>query len=286
MKGSNLETAAQYTRRVLNQGIRAKKALGQNFLVDDAVIERIVDEGIPEGDFPVVEIGPGPGGLTRVLADKAKRLWAIEVDLEKIKLLQKEFAEDTISFLHADALKIKLVDLWGQEKGWLVGNLPYYITNPLLMNFLEQKDSLLGLTVMVQKEVAERIIAKPGGRDYGILSIAVQLSAEVRKLFDVPPSAFRPQPKVTSTVLKLEIRPYPGFVTEENSFFRVVRAAFAQRRKNLLNSLSAGSGISKEAISAVLDSAGIESSLRAENLSILEYQRIVKALGEQVTNFD
>ncbi|MGI6450605.1 MAG: 16S rRNA (adenine(1518)-N(6)/adenine(1519)-N(6))-dimethyltransferase RsmA [Desulfitobacteriia bacterium] len=277
-KNLKQETAAEYTRRVLRNGGRAKKSLGQNFLIDDSVIFRIVEEGIPPGDIPLVEIGPGPGGLTRVLAQKAHRLWAVELDSEKINLLRREFAGAPITFLQADALQVSLADLWGSEKGWLVGNLPYYITNPLLMHFLEQKDSLLGMTVMVQKEVAGRMLANPGGRDYGILSLAVRLFAEGQSLFDVPPSAFWPAPKVTSTVVKLEIRPYPGFTADHRLFFRVVRAAFGQRRKNLLNSLSAGLGMPKGDLQALLQAVGIDGSLRAENLGILEYQRIVEAL--------
>lgn len=279
MRSPKQETAADYTRRVLRHGGRAKKSLGQNFLVDDFVIERIVQEGIPEEDIPLVEIGPGLGGLTRVLMTRTQRLWAIELDLEKVELLQREFAESPVNFLHADALKVNLTDLWGKEKGWLVGNLPYYITNPLLMHFLEQEEYLQGMTVMVQKEVADRMMAQPGGRNYGILSIALQLAAEVKKLFDVPPSAFLPQPKVTSTVLKLKIRRYPGFEVERPLFFKVIKAAFGQRRKNLSNSLSAGLGKPKEEILSVLQAIGIDGNLRAENISILDYQRIVIALG-------
>lgn len=276
------ETAADYTRRVLRQGGRAKKSLGQNFLVDDNVIERIVEEGIPEGNMPLVEIGPGPGGLTRVLGRREQPFWAIELDHEKVEILNKEFKELPITILQMDALKLKLSDLWGEEKGWLIGNLPYYITNPLLMHFLEQKESLQGMTVMVQKEVADRMMAKPGGKDYGILSIAIQLSAEPKKLFDVPPSAFFPQPKVTSTVIKLYIRPYPGFETEEKSFFKVVKAAFSQRRKTLNNTLSSGLGIEKEQLSEILIAAGIDGKLRAEDISILDYQKIVNLLRDQI----
>jgi len=274
------ETAAEYTLRVLRHGGRAKKSLGQNFLIDDNVIESIVGEGVPDLDIPVIEIGPGPGGLTRVLLTKTKRLWAAELDREKIELLQKEFGGQAITLLHFDALKLNLYDLWGGEKGWLIGNLPYYITNPLLNHFLDQKDSLLGMTVMVQKEVAERITARPGGKNYGILSIAIQLAAEINKLFDVPPSAFWPQPKVTSTVLKLNIRSFPDFVADRQAYFQVVRAAFAQRRKTLLNTLSSGLSLSKEVMAEVLQSADIDTHLRPEELSILDYQKIVLSLEE------
>lgn len=268
------ETALKYTRRVLQQGGRAKKSLGQHFLIDDCIIERIVQEGIPEGDIPLVEIGPGPGGLTRELLKRKPRLWAIELDQDKIQLLTREFKDNGLRLIHADALKVQLASLWGSEQGWLVGNLPYYITNPLLMHFLEQKESLLGMTVMVQKEVADRMTARPGGKDYGILSIAVQLSAETRRLFDVPPTAFLPQPKVTSSVIKLEIRPYPHFHCDEKQFFKVVRAAFSQRRKTLLNTLSSGLGISKPEVTGILGVVGIDARVRAEEISIDDYQKI------------
>ncbi|MGI5901431.1 MAG: 16S rRNA (adenine(1518)-N(6)/adenine(1519)-N(6))-dimethyltransferase RsmA [Desulfitobacteriia bacterium] len=284
------ETTAEYTRRVLKSGARAKKHLGQNFLIDDDIIERIVEEGIPDPDLPVLEIGPGPGGLTRALLSKVKKLWLAELDKEKVEILEKEFSPQMldlkgfynreITILQIDALKLQLLDLWGREKGYLIGNLPYYITNPLLSHFLEQKDYLLGLTVMVQKEVGERMLAIPGGKDYGILSIAVQLAAEPTKLFDVPPSAFWPQPKVTSSVLQLRIRPYPGFIVNSQEYFRVVRAAFAQRRKTLTNSLAAGLGLSKAQIKQVLKAANLEENLRAENLSLIDYQNIVLALRD------
>jgi len=281
MNGFKDESAEEYTRRVLGPRGRAKKSLGQNFLTDDSIIQNIVEKGIPEADFPVVEIGSGPGGLTRALLRKIRRLWAVELDREKIEILRREFTGEQPVIWQGDALKLNLTDIWGKEKGWLIGNLPYYITNPLLNHFLEQKDSLLGMTVMVQKEVADRIIAKPGGREYGILSIAIQLEAEVTRLFDVPPTAFRPQPRVTSTVLRLDIRPFPGFTAGRPSFFRVVRAAFAQRRKTLLNTLSAGLNMPKEKVGEMLEAVGIDSKMRAEELGILDYQRIVLFLEKE-----
>ncbi|MCM1565079.1 MAG: 16S rRNA (adenine(1518)-N(6)/adenine(1519)-N(6))-dimethyltransferase RsmA [Dehalobacter sp.] len=276
MTEARWEDTTSYIRRVVRHGVRAKKSLGQNFLVDDSIIERIVQEGVPRTDLPLVEIGPGPGALTRMLAPKYPKMWAVELDKEKVELLQRELNAYPFVLLHMDALKLKLANLWGQEKGWLIGNLPYYITNPLLMHFLDQAESLQGMTVMVQKEVADRMCALPGGRDYGILSIAVQLSAEVKRLFDVPPSAFWPQPKVTSTVLRLDIRPYPGFSLEKRDvFFKVVRAAFAQRRKMLLNTLSSGLSLPKEQTAEILKAAGVDPKLRAEDVGILDYQKIV-----------
>lgn len=249
--------------------------MGQNFLIDDAVIERIIENGIPEENVPLVEIGPGPGALTRKLVLKTNKIWAVELDQEKVELLNKELNRDSLIVLHMDALKLNLHDLWGNEKGWLIGNLPYYITNPLLMHFLEQGESLKGMTVMVQKEVAERMSSKPGRRAYGILSIAVQLAAEVTPLFDVPPTAFWPQPKVTSTVVKLNIRPYPGFNSDKEIFFKIVRAAFSQRRKTLANTLSSGLGLPKDKVRAILEAASVDPGLRAEDIGILDYQRIM-----------
>lgn len=273
-----METAIDYTKRVLRRGGRAKKSLGQNFLIDDSIIEDIVWQGIPEGDMPLVEIGSGPGGLTRALVERTDRLWAVELDTEKIEILEKEFLDYPLHLIHMDALKLNLQDLWGKEKGWLVGNLPYYITNPLLMHFLEQGESLKGLTIMVQKEVGNRMMARPGSKEYGILSIAVQLSAEVHKLFDVPPAAFWPPPKVTSTVLRLDIRSYPGLEIDSVTFFQVVRAAFGQRRKTLLNALTAGLNIPKPEMSEILRIAGIDEGLRPEKLSIPEYEKIAKLI--------
>lgn len=281
MRKSQRETAQQYTRRVLHNGGRARKSLGQNFLIDDQVIEKIVSQGIPGFKVPLIEIGPGPGALTRVLLQRTERLWAVEIDKAKVEILQKEFSGCPLILMHQDALKLNLTDIWGAEKGWLVGNLPYYITNPLLLHFLGQDESLLGMTVMVQKEVAGRMIAQPGGRDYGILSIAIQLAADTQILFDVAPSAFHPRPQVTSTVIRLEIRPYPGWEVDRGIFFQVVKAAFAQRRKTLLNSLSAGLNHTKKEISAILNFSGIDERLRAEELSIPDFQKIVKNLGSE-----
>ena len=272
------ETALEYTRRILKKGGRAKKSLGQNFLIDDDVINKIVWQGIPKGDFPLVEIGPGPGGLTRELTERTDRLWVVELDKEKVEILKQEFKGDPLKILHQDALELNLNGLWDKEKGWLVGNLPYYITNPLLTHFLQQTESLQGMTIMVQREVADRIISAPGTKEYGILSIAVQLFAEARKLFDVPPTAFWPVPKVTSSVIRLDIRSYPGFKAEKEAFFRVVRAAFGQRRKTVLNALTAGLDIPKSEMSEILKIAGVDEGLRPENLSIRDFERITNLI--------
>ncbi len=276
-----MENAADYTQRLLKSGARAHKSMGQVFLMSDDVIERIVSASTLQPDVPLVEIGPGLGVLTRVLAPKVPKMWAVELDNQKIEILNRELKGLPIEIVHQDALKLNLKDLWGDQLGYLVGNLPYYITSPLIMHFLEQADRLSGMTIMIQKEVADRIAAPPGSKTYGILSIAVQISAKVTKVTDVLPSAFWPSPKVTSSVLRLDLRPYPGFDVNKNDFFRVVKAAFSQRRKTLSNSLTGGLGLKKEDVIERMQGVGISEGRRAETLSIEEFQVLTKAFSDK-----
>ncbi len=273
------ESAADYTLRLLKSGARAQKALGQNFLVDDRVIAEIVEASELSSETPVVEIGPGLGVLTRALAQKVDELWAIELDRAKVELLKRELRDMTVEILHRDALNLDVRELWGERKGYLIGNLPYYITSPLLNHFLAQASSLSGMTVMVQKEVAERILAKPGSKAYGILSIAIQLSAEPTKVLDVQASAFWPAPKVDSAVVKLKVRHYPNFSVKPEAFFRIVKGAFAQRRKTLGNTLSAALNLPKAVVLGVLAETGVSGERRAETLSIEEFQTLTEAFA-------
>ncbi len=275
-----MESAAEYTQRLLKGGARAHKSLGQNFLISDEVIDCIVAASTLQPDIPLVEIGPGLGVLTRVLAPRVAKMWAVELDKHKIGILNKELRGLNIKIINQDALKLSLNELWGAQKGYLVGNLPYYITSPLVMHFLEQDRQLSGMTVMVQKEVAERIAASPGSRAYGVLSIAVQVSAHVTKVTDVLPSDFWPVPKVSSAVIRLDLRPYPGFHADKKEFFRIVRAAFGQRRKTLGNSLAGGLKIDKKEVVERLRAAEISDGRRAESLSIGEFQVLTKAFQD------
>ncbi|WP_425805811.1 16S rRNA (adenine(1518)-N(6)/adenine(1519)-N(6))-dimethyltransferase RsmA [Desulfitobacterium sp. Sab5] len=271
-----MESAADYTRRLLKKGARAHKSLGQNFLMEDQVISEIVGASVLDPDIPLIEIGPGLGVLTRILAREVNKLWAVELDQSKVEILKHELQGLPLEILVMDALKLQLSEIWGEQKGFLVGNLPYYITSPLLMHFLEQKESLIGMTVMVQKEVADRIVAKPGNKDYGVLSIAVQAAADAERICNVSPQAFWPAPKVHSTVLRLKLRPYPSLHVDSKDFFRVVKAAFSQRRKTLGNSLSSGLGIEKKRGEEILIKAEIDGQRRAETLSIEEFQMITE----------
>ena len=272
-----MENAAEYTQRLIRSGARAHKSMGQVFLMSDEVIDRIVSASTLQPDVPLVEIGSGLGVLTRVLAPRVQKMWAVELDIHKIGILNKELRGQPIEIVNQDALKLDLFELWGDKLGYLVGNLPYYITSPLIMHFLEQADRLRGMTIMVQKEVADRIAAPPGSKTYGILSIAVQISAQVTKVMDVSPCAFWPAPKVTSAVIRLDLRPYPGFDVDKRDFFRVVKAAFSQRRKTLGNSLTGGLGLKKEEVIERMQGAGISDGRRAESLSIEEFQVLTKA---------
>lgn len=272
-----MESAAEYTQRLVKHGARALKSMGQNFLINDDVIDGIVAASVVQTDIPLVEIGPGLGVLTRKLAPRVPKMWAIELDQQKINLLHKELMEHSVEIVHQDALKVNLRDLWGDRMGYLIGNLPYYITSPLIMHFLEQADLLSGMTIMVQKEVADRISARPGSKIYGILSIAVQISANVTKIMDVSANSFWPVPKVDSAVIRLDLRPYPGFLLDKKDFFRVVKAAFSQRRKTLGNSLAGGLGLKKEEVIERMQCAGISDGRRAESLSIEEFIVLTKA---------
>lgn len=265
----------------MREGARVHHSLGQNFLIDDSVIQGIVENSCPEAGVPLLEIGPGLGVLTRILAQKTAEMWAVEVDRQKVTLLRQELRGLPVEILQGDALKLDLAGLWPGRKGYVIGNLPYYITSPLLNHFLAQASLLTGMTVMVQKEVADRLLASPGGKAYGVLSIAVRLAAEAEPLMEVPAAAFWPPPKVRSAVVRLIPRPYPGFRAERADFFRVVKAAFGQRRKNVANSLAAGLGLAKEEAVGILKAAGIDSRCRAETLGIEEFQTLTDLVQQR-----
>jgi 16S rRNA (adenine1518-N6/adenine1519-N6)-dimethyltransferase len=272
-----LEKAIDYTQRLLRGGARPQKSLGQNFLIDDNVIEQIVLASKLEADTLLVEIGPGLGILTRVLAKQVSKMWAVELDGKKIGILQRELKGLPVEIINRDALKLDLADLWGERKGYLIGNLPYYITSPLIMHFLNQSNYLTGMTIMVQEEVADRLAAGVGGKEYGVLSVAVQIEAEVEKLIKVPAEAFWPRPKVNSALVRLQFRSYPGII-DKNSFMKIVKAGFSQRRKTLANSLAAGLQLSKEFVSLRLLELGIDDKRRAETISIEEFIRLTDVL--------
>lgn len=265
-------------------GIACRKSLGQNFLVDPHIMDKIVAAaGLTPADL-VVEIGPGLGALTTRAARSAGKVLAVEVDRGLLPVLAETLAgAGDVEVIQGDAMEINF-DRLVQEKTSgefgrggkpykLLGNLPYYITSPLLMHLLLGRFHLSLMVIMVQQEVAARLGAVPGTKDYGALSVAVQYFTETKVLFRVPRTVFYPQPGVDSAVVRLEVRPEPAVaVRDENAFFSVVRAAFGHRRKTLLNAL-AGSGLGpdKEAWLTVLGCAGIDPGRRGETLTLTEF---------------
>ncbi|MBI3353621.1 MAG: 16S rRNA (adenine(1518)-N(6)/adenine(1519)-N(6))-dimethyltransferase RsmA [Nitrospirae bacterium] len=255
--------------------IRPKKSLGQHFLTDKNIANKIIDAaGITEGDI-VVEIGPGNGILTALLAEKAKKVVAIEIDERLIENLRSSLARfSNVEIIQKDALKFTYQDLPHRFK--VVANLPYYITTPIIFRLLEAKGMVISMTLMMQREVAERIVAGPGGKDYGVLSIAVQFYAEPKIDFIVPPTVFNPRPKVSSAVVSFNILKKVRVKTrDEEFFFKVVRAGFAQRRKTLRNTMKAANlGISADVLEEAFKKCEIEPTRRGETLSISEFAKL------------
>ena len=270
-------------------GVRPSKGLGQNFLVDENVIASIVEGSGASEDALVIEIGPGTGALTLPLAESAGHLIAIELDDKLIEPLRvKTFGYDNVEILHEDILKVdfdaliktKLAE-YGLKSVRVVGNLPYYITTPIIMKLLETSKGIDSITVMMQKEVADRIAAEPGTRASGAITYPVHYYAEVSKVCDAGRECFYPSPKVDSEVLRLDIRKeVPVEVADEALMFKCIKAGFAQRRKTLLNSLSSMEGLDKEKAALALDAAGIDASRRAETLTLSEFAKLSDSLQE------
>jgi 16S rRNA (adenine1518-N6/adenine1519-N6)-dimethyltransferase len=253
----------------------ARKHLGQNFLFDRSILERIIEASGVAADDTVVEIGPGPGSLTRLLSETAKRVIAIELDQELYDRLRSELiGYRNVELVHGDAMQFPYEQI-GRFK--VVANIPYYITTPIIFRLLDAKESLETITLTIQKEVAERIVAPPGGKDYGVLSIMIQYLARPELRFVIPKEAFRPVPKVDSAVVHMTILERPSVsVRDEKMFFRVVRTAFSQRRKTLSNSLK---GLAEDP-KGPLTAAGIDPRRRPETLSLEEFARLADALRE------
>lgn len=257
-------------------GFHFSKALGQNFLIDSTVCPRMAQAATQGGDFAVIEIGPGIGVLTKELSAFAKKVVAIELDTRLIPILDETLSEcKNTEVINADAMKLDLEALIKEKfEGLSVSvcaNLPYYITSPIIMGLLEARLPLDNITVMVQKEAAERICAAPGERDCGAVSAAVRYYSDPEILFHVGKESFLPSPKVDSAVISLKLRKNPPISPKsEKMFFKCVKAAFAQRRKTVLNSVSASLSIDKSVLSKALEEKGISPLKRAEALSMDE----------------
>lgn len=277
------------TKEVLQKhGFSFKKSLGQNFIVDSNILENIVEKAGVHSNSGVIEIGPGIGALTEQLAKKAKKVLAFEIDQRLLPILEDSLKDYPVQIIHQDILKAdvqKEIDSYLSECQDLkiVANLPYYITTPILMKLLMDKLPVSSITVMIQKEVAERMAAKPNSKAYGSLSIAVQYYTEAKVVMTVPKNVFVPPPNVDSAILHLNLREQPPVeVADEDLFFDLVRASFAQRRKTLNNNLSNyfKGKLDKDTIQETLKKAQVDPTRRGESLTMGEFANVTNAFKE------
>lgn len=275
---------AEIKRIAQRYGFVFKKGLGQNFLSSQEVLEEIAEAAEIEGGG-VIEIGPGFGVLTNELAKRAGKVVALEIDDNLIPILEDTLSEyDNVKVINRDVLKTDMTALIEEEfKGERVSiaaNLPYYITTPIITGVIDAKLPLKNLVVMVQKEVADRLSAKPGSKDYGAISVLCQFYTDVEIVTVVPADLFVPPPKVDSAVVKMVFRDTPAVSPkDEGMFFKTVKAAFSQRRKTLLNCLTANFSKSKEELTAIMESVGIDPRRRGETLSLEEFKTLSDMLS-------
>lgn len=264
-------------RNVLERhGFNFSKALGQNFLINPSVCPRMAEYSLADKNTGVIEIGAGIGVLTAELAKIAKKVVCVELDTRLLPILDETLADfDNIEIINADVMKTDLKELIEEKfQGMDVvvcANLPYYITSPVITMLLESRLPVKAVTVMIQKEAADRLCTPVGSRDSGAITVCTNYYAQVKQLFNVSRGSFMPAPNVDSTVIRLDIREYPAVeVSDEKKFFRMVKAAFAQRRKTALNSISSGMGIPKTQVAEALRKSGLEENVRAEKLTMQE----------------
>lgn len=273
-----VETPAQILRR---HGLRPKQSWGQNFLGDESALERIARAAELQPGEPVVELGPGLGHLTRFLLATGARVTAIERDRDMASVLRKELHDERLHIVEGNAVQVDFAEAAGARKVAVVGNIPYHLTSPILFRILEQRGRISRAVLTIQKEVADRLAAEPGTRDYGLLTVVLGLYFEVRALFDLPAELFHPPPKVDSAVVRLWTREKPLVeVDSEVRFLRVVKAGFAQRRKTLLNSLKSDRGLATpEQLARALEEAQIDGGRRGETLHVTEFAALERALA-------
>ncbi|WP_455950986.1 16S rRNA (adenine(1518)-N(6)/adenine(1519)-N(6))-dimethyltransferase RsmA [Eubacterium sp.] len=277
------------TKEVINKySFAFQKKFGQNFLIDSNVLENIVEAaGITKDDF-VLEIGPGIGTMTQYLCESARQVLAVEIDKMLIPILEDTLSEyDNVEVINQDVLKVDIKSLVEEKNNGrpikVVANLPYYITTPIIMGLFESKVPIESITIMVQKEVADRMQTGPGSKDYGALSLAVQYYADAKVMLNVSATCFMPRPNVDSAVIKLtRHQESPVEVKDESLMFRIIRASFNQRRKTLVNGLKNSSELdfSKEEITEAIKSIGKAENIRGEKLTLEEFAKLSNALGK------
>ena len=277
-----------YAKSILKEhGFKFSKSLGQNFLIDGNIVRGIVDGAdITEEDY-VVEIGPGIGTLTEELALRAKKVLSIELDRDLLPILDVTLEKyDNVEIYYGDILKIDLGSLieekFGQVNVKVVANLPYYVTTPIIAKLMEEDHRIKSITVMIQKEVADRIVADIDNKDYGSLSVFVNFYADPQIVLDVPRTVFIPQPNVDSSVIRLDLKDEIPDV-DRKLFFNLVKSAFGKRRKTILNSMTTGFvNVDKKRLKEVLGELGIAENKRAENLTLDQYKDIANKLSENI----
>ena len=275
------------TKEVVNKhNFKFSKSLGQNFLIDDNVIDRILEGARLSETDRIIEVGPGIGTLTREMGKVAENVVAIEIDKTLIPILKETLADlDNVEVVNEDILKVDVQELINEKLNGgpvkLVANLPYYITTPIVMKFLEEDIPVTDIVVMVQKEVADRMNAKPSTKDYGALSVAVQYYCDTEIVAKAPRHMFVPQPNVDSIVIGLHVRDEKKYIVDnEDIFFKTVKASFGQRRKTLLNSLGGLGFLSKDEIREALQAANIDEKRRGETLSIDEFANLSNEINK------
>lgn len=284
---ANLGSPSRTAEILRKYNFNFQKKYGQNFLIDANVLERIVQgAGVTKEDV-VLEIGPGIGTMTQYLAEAAGKVIAIEIDDKLIPILEETLSPyDNVRIIHQDVLKVDVNALAEEENDGrpfkVVANLPYYITTPIIMGLFEKKVPVESMTVMVQKEVARRMQAGPGTKDYGVLSLAVQYYAEPEIMLEVSPGCFMPRPGVGSAVIHLKRQEQPPVQAEEGRMFHIIRAAFNQRRKTLVNSLknAAGLSYSREEVEEALEQMGLPAAVRGEALTLCQFAKLSSLLGK------
>ena len=287
-----MENILEETRFIMKKyNIRANKSLGQNFLISQSVVETIVESSEIEREDLVIEIGPGLGTLTKYLLEKAGKVICIELDKKMVRILEDRFKlYNNFELLYQDVLKVDLKNLIKKEKEKnnfknvkIVANLPYYITTPIIMKLLEEKLDLESITVMIQKEVADRLIATPGDKETGSITYSVYYYATSQAILEVPNDSFIPEPEVTSKVIKLKIRKNPPVkVKSKEVMFRIIKSAFMQRRKTLLNALvNTKVFLNKEEGIRILKEIGLAEDIRAEKLTIEDFAKITNIILEK-----
>ena len=284
-----MENILEETKNIMRRyNIRANKSLGQNFLINSEVVENIISSSEISKEDMIIEIGPGLGTLTKYLLEKAGKVLCIELDSKMIKILQDRFSNyQNFEIINEDVLKVDLNKIIKTNKEnekiknvKIVANLPYYITTPIIMKLLEEKLDIESITVMIQKEVADRLIETPGGKNTGAITYTVYYYCESEKIMEVPNSSFIPEPEVTSEVIKMTLRNKPAVDIENTKvMFMIIKSAFMQRRKTLLNALTNTKVfMSKQEGIEILKKLNLDENVRAENLTLQDFANIAKII--------